>query len=190
MSQFSTEAIWSQLSSDLRRYLRRRVPDDHVADDLLQDTFMRVHRALGTLRDDERLLGWVYGIARNAVRDYHRRAGAGRLQPLVEEIEASNDPLAELRSQSSRWMGELVAELPETYREAVMLSEIEGLSQQEVADRLGLSVSGAKSRVQRGRALLREILDDCCAFQFDHAGRLMDCDPRPERRVCQDCGEE
>jgi RNA polymerase sigma-70 factor (ECF subfamily) len=69
-----------------------------------------------------------------------------------------------------------------------MLAEIEGLTQQQVADRLGLSLSGAKSRVQRGRALLRDVLDQCCTFQFDHAGRLMDCDPRPQRSVCKDCG--
>ena len=73
-SQPSTETIWVQLSSDLRRMNRRRVPDDHVADDLLQETFVRVHRHLPTLEDADRVAGWVYQIARNVVRDHHRKA--------------------------------------------------------------------------------------------------------------------
>ena len=69
------------------------------------------------------------------------------------------------------------------------MAEIEGLSQQEVADRLGLSLSGAKSRIQRGRAMLKGVLEQCCRFEFDTRGNLMDCDPKPDRKVCRDCGE-
>lgn len=87
-------------------------------------------------------------------------------------------------------MGEMIRELPEVYREAVQLSEIEGLSQQEVADRLGLSLSAVKSRVQRGRKMLKEILGQCCTYQLDHQGRVIDLDPRPGRKVCLDCGDD
>ena len=67
------------------------------------------------------------------------------------------------------------------------LSEIEGLQQQEVADRLGLSLSGAKSRIQRGRALLKGVLERCCHFEFDRRGNVMGYEPRPDRAVCRDC---
>jgi RNA polymerase sigma-70 factor (ECF subfamily) len=69
----TTDAIWLHLSSDLRRFIRRRISDDHVADDLLQETFMRVHRNIGTLQETERLTAWVYQIARNVVHDHHRK---------------------------------------------------------------------------------------------------------------------
>src|SRR5688572_24311154 len=72
-AQPTTDAIWTQLSSDLRRFIRRRVPDDHVADDLTQETFVRVHRNIGTLKEANRLAAWVYQIARNVVHDHHRR---------------------------------------------------------------------------------------------------------------------
>jgi RNA polymerase sigma-70 factor (ECF subfamily) len=75
------------------------------------------------------------------------------------------------------------------YRQAVQLSEIEGLPQQEVADRLGLSLSGAKSRIQRGRLMLKDELERCCRFEFDRRGNVMDYEPRPERTVCRNCGE-
>jgi RNA polymerase sigma-70 factor, ECF subfamily len=190
MAPLSTESIWSHLSLDLRRFIRRRVPDDHLADDLLQDTFVRIHRSLATLHEEERFAAWVFQIARNAIRDHFRRIPACERLPGDDIAETADEPLDELLCRVSEWMPGLIAQLPEHYREAITLSEIEGLTQQVVADRLGITLSGAKSRVQRGRALLREILDRCCAFQFDHAGRLMNCEPRPDRRVCKDCGDE
>jgi RNA polymerase sigma-70 factor (ECF subfamily) len=87
-------------------------------------------------------------------------------------------------------MEELIGQLPETYREAVRLSEIEGLSQQAVAERLELSLSGGKSRIQRGRAMLREVLDQCCHFEFDRRGNLVEVDPKPNRQGCKGCDRD
>ncbi len=79
----------------------------------------------------------------------------------------------------------MIQRLPETYREAVILSEIKGLTQKEVAQMQGTSLSGAKSRVQRGRALLKEMLADCCRLEFDHKGRL--CDYERKDKACDAC---
>jgi RNA polymerase sigma-70 factor (ECF subfamily) len=187
-SQPSTEAVWSLLSADLRRFIRSRVSDDHVADDLLQESFVRVHRSIGTLQETDRLAAWVYRIARNVIIDHRRRAAnpaaaLGNTDPVAEP----DDRLCGLRCQGAGWLDELIRSLPDGYREAVQLTEIEGHSQQEVADRLGLSLSCAKSRVQRGRAMLRDALDRCCRFEFDGRGNLMDYEPRPDRKVCRDC---
>jgi RNA polymerase sigma-70 factor, ECF subfamily len=70
--------------------------------------------------------------------------------------------------------------LPENYREAVILSELKGLTQKEVARLQGTSLSGAKSRVQRGRSLLKNMLAECCRLEFDHRGRLCDYEPKGE----------
>jgi RNA polymerase sigma-70 factor (ECF subfamily) len=189
-SQPSTEAIWKHLSADLRRFIRRRVPDDHVADDLLQETFVRVHRHLSALEDADRMAAWVYQIARNVIRDHHRKAtnpvvGLADADP-VDEAEDCRD---QLRCPGAGWLDELIRSLPDGYREAVQLGEIEGLSQQELADRLGLSLSGAKSRVQRGRAMLKGVLEACCHFEIDSRGNVTDYDPKPDRTVCRDCGD-
>ena len=189
-SQPSTESLWTHLSADLRRFIRRRVPDDHVADDLLQETFLRVHRHLPALADADRVAAWVYRIARNVVSDHHRKAAT----PVValadtDPVDEAEDCRDELRCRGAGWMEEMIRSLPEGHREAVRLAEIEGLSQQEVADRLGLSLSGAKSRVQRGRAMLKGALEECCHFEIAGRGRVMDYDPKPDRTVCRDCGE-
>ena len=186
--QPSTDTIWAHLSTELRQFIRRRVSDDHAADDLLQETFLRIHRNLGTLRDSDRLAAWVYQIARNVVRDHHRKVtnstvALGDSDPSVDGDDHLNPP----RCRGADWLDEMIGTLPDGYREAVQLAEMEGLTQQEVAHRFGITLSGAKSRVQRGRAMLREALDECCTFQLDHAGRVMDCVPRPEQMVCSAC---
>lgn len=186
----STEAIWTRLSADLRRFIRRRVADDHVADDLLQETFLRVHRNVGTLREGDRVAAWVFQIARNAILDHHRRAA----NPAValgdtDPADEPDDPGCSLRCRGAGWLDEMIRSLPDGYREAVRLAEVGGLSQQAVAERLGLSLSGAKSRVQRGRAMLKDALDRCCRFEFDARGNMMDYVPRPERTVCRDCDQ-
>ena len=73
--QPTTDAIWTQLNADLRRFIRRRVSDDDIADDLLQETFVRVHRNIGTLKDEVRLAGWVYQIARSVIHDHWGASG-------------------------------------------------------------------------------------------------------------------
>ncbi len=186
-TQPTTDAIWSHLRLDLWQFIRRRVPNDHVADDLLQETFMRVHRNIGSLQDSERLASWVYQIARNVVHDHHRIA----MKSTVALADAENvgddvdDPRPGCRSTG--WLPEMVQSLPDGYREAVQMADIEQRSQQDVANRLGLSLSGAKSRVQRGRAMLKDVLQKCCSFEFDVRGRMMGCDPKTKKHACRDC---
>ena len=193
-AQPTTDAIWTQLSSDLRQFIRRRVSEDHAADDLLQETFMRVHRNIGTLQEADRLAAWVYQIARNVIHDYHRKAmhstvALADADPDADPADDSADQLSQPRCRGAGWLDEMIRLLPEGYRDAVQLAEIEGLPQQEVADRLDLSLFGANSRIQRGRAMLKGELEQCCRFEFDSRGNMMDYDPKPDRKVCRDCGE-
>ncbi|MCI0465246.1 MAG: RNA polymerase sigma factor SigZ [Gemmataceae bacterium] len=189
-AQPTTDAIWARLSADLRRFIRRRVADDHVADDLLQETFVRVHRNLPALQEADRLAAWVYQIARNVLHDHYRKAATTTVELAdADPADESDAHLSCLRGRAAEWLGEMVNQLPEGYRQAVQLSEIEGLPQQEVADRLGLSLSGAKSRIQRGRVMLKGVLEQCCHFEFDQRGNVMDYEPRPDRTVCRNCDE-
>jgi RNA polymerase sigma-70 factor (ECF subfamily) len=200
--KLSTEAVWRGLSADLRRFIRRRVSDDHVADDLLQETFVRIHRGLDALQEAKNLAAWVFQIARNVIRDHHRRAASTPRSLADVDVAADGDAfvseVAEGGGQNRRhhnlcqgadWLNELIRSLPEGYRVAVQLAEIDGLAHRDVATRLDLSLSGAKSRVQRGRALLKESLEQCCRFEFDVRGNAFDCAPRPGQKTCHRCSE-
>jgi RNA polymerase sigma-70 factor (ECF subfamily) len=184
----TTDAIWQRLGADLAQFIRRRVNDEHTADDLLQETFVRIQRGLDSLKDADRVAAWVYQIVRNVIAEHFRRPSSTP-QSLAEEVAAEVDGTRDLVCRAGSWLGKMVDELPDTYRDAVRLGELEGLSQQEVADRLGISLSAAKQRVQRGREQLRQMLDRCCTFERDHRGNVFDYEPLPHRTVCRDCGD-
>lgn len=180
-----TETVYEHMGDDLRRYLRRRLPDADAAEDVLQDVFVRVHNHLDTLDDDDALAGWLYRIASNRIADYYRKRSrqavlrdADAAATAADVDEGDEAEREALRNTVAGWIVSAIEELPGTYREAVRLAEIEGLTQAEIADRLGLSVSGAKSRVQRGRRLVRDSLVQCCHFHMDRLGRVFDAVPR------------
>lgn len=180
MSGLATDAVYAALAEDLRRWFARRAAPDQV-DDLLQETFARVHAHLPELRDAQRVGPWVFRIARGVYVDALRRAAP--LSPLEEEpAEAAQEPLIEPEALVAAWLPAMVQTLPEPYREALTLSELEGLSQAELARRLGLSASGARTRVQRGRKLLRGQLEACCEIARE-GGQVVDWTPK-ERCGC------
>ena len=179
----SSEAIWREFHTPLRAFIRRRVPDDQLADDLLQDVFLRIHSRIETLRDDTRLQAWIYQITRNAIADHYRAHPA--LAPLSDELPAPQLERDDLAEQLAPGIRQMLMTLPAVYREAFILTEVNGMSQVELARRLGISVSGAKSRVQRARAHLKRLLLECCHFEFDHLGGVVDYYPRID--CCRRC---
>ena len=179
----TTTEVWSQLKDRLLQFFLRRVAEPETAEDLLQETFMRIHKGIDTLNDTQRLNAWVFRIARNLLTDHYRRSA--RQDPQADEGEVPVEELADpadaqfsLASEIASWMPGTIAILPEKYRAAVRMFEIENRSQQEIADKLGLSLSGAKSRIQRGREQIRQGLEACCVFDRDSGGRPIDYEER------------
>ncbi len=160
----STERIWDLLSAKLRSFLLQRVSDEQVAEDLLQETFLRIHKRLDGINDKQRIAAWVFQIARNLVVD-HYRSKARVAAAMADDLEARTDEEGNLNELVMEWIPEMIAQLPDAYREAVELYELKGIPQQQIADQLGISLSGAKSRVQRGRAKLKSLLFECCSFE-------------------------
>ncbi len=179
----TTEDVWTAFSTQLRGYIRRQVRDDAAVEDILQEVFLRIHTQGATLRVEEKLAGWLYQVTRNAMMDYHRRRSSDRSEPLpvdaaerfaMPEVDDATDQRIQALLPCVRAM---VEALPQPYREALLLTEYEGLTQKALAERMGLSFSGAKSRVQRAREKLRSLLLACCHLEFDHAGRVIDYHP-------------
>jgi len=177
-----TRHAYRELEARLRPFVARRVSSSDV-DDVVQDAFLRVQQGLPALREEERFGPWVYQVARSAIAE-HRRTRARHPLAGVEPPEVPAEPPdAEEEGSAERALvlavAPFVAMLPSPYREALTLTELEGLTQREAADRLDLSLSGMKSRVQRGRARLRTMLELCCEIGLDARGRVITCDPRP-----------
>ncbi len=181
----NSETIWREYHDRLRAFIGRRVEDRAAADDVLQDVFVKVHAALPSLKEAARLEGWLFQIARNAVADHYRARRPSEALPEWLEQPAS-DPAQEARRELATCLRPMVDRLPEEYREAVTLAELEGLPQKEVSKRQGISLSGAKSRVQRGRAMVLKMLNDCCRLELDHRRRVVDYQ-RKKDGSCDGC---
>lgn len=173
--------IWERFSEDLGRFIHRRIANEQDAEDVLQDVFLKIHANINTLHNEEFVAPWIYRIARNTITDYYRSIKPTVELPETIQTETDNGDDEEVISQLATGLNELINELPEIYRQPLVLSEIEGMKQAEVAVHLGLSHSGAKSRIQRGRAMLKQALLDCCHFEFDRRGAVIDYYPR---QVC------
>lgn len=172
---------WQAHRAALHRFVLGRVRESDAAEDIVHDVLLRGWTQREKLRDEAKLLAWLHQMTRNAIVDHYRARKPS--EELPEELiapEEESDAVREL----APCLTPLIAKLPESYREAIELSEIEGLTQQETAQRLGITLSGAKSRVQRGRAKLQEMLLACCEVERDHRGAIVDFEPktRCERR--------
>ncbi|HSR17011.1 MAG TPA: RNA polymerase sigma factor SigZ [Ignavibacteriaceae bacterium] len=189
-----TEEIWENFCCRIKSFIRKRVSNASAAEDIFQDVFLKIHSKIDTLKDDTKIRSWVYQIAQNTIIDYYRKHKTDSLdiESLLvneqEEFEMSrNRPMAGIEiSEASEiseeekiasGLKEIAESLPEKYAQAILLVEFEGLSQTEFARILGISVSGAKSRVQRGRQLIKDALMRCCHFEFDKYGTIIDSRP-------------
>ncbi len=177
------EPHWRPFVEGLRRFIAGRVPSAHAAD-VLQDTLTRLHEAAPSLDDTDRAEAWVFSIARRAIADFYRKeerrpvdttvdrpddiADADNLAP---ENLADYDGVHDVHEEVLSWLRPMADELPEMYRCPLVMADFEGHTQQEVADELGLSLSGAKSRVQRARSKLGDLLKQCCDVEFGPEGR-------------------
>ena len=186
--QPTVEDLWRQFEASLRAFIGRRIADPYRADDVVSEVFLRIQRGLPALEDDERIAAWVFTIARNAVTDEYRRAGRRREELVaVPDDEMAGFPPADTDesdalSDLASCIRPLLQYLPDHHRRAVDLADLQGFSQTAAAAQEGISISGMKSRVQRGRRELRALLDECCAFTLDARGLPLEYLPT------DDCG--
>lgn len=187
----TTEHIWETYHIPLQGFIRKRLPDDATAEDVLQDVFLKIHQHLETLKDLNKLESWIFQITRHVLIDYYRRTKpmisleAPEAMQLPEEL-----PDDDMLSALFPCVRAMVNNLPAPDRQALMLTVYRGLTQKALSERLGLSFSGAKSRVQRAREKLKQQLLACCHFELDRRGHVIDYQARSqcctERTCCVD----
>jgi RNA polymerase sigma-70 factor (ECF subfamily) len=187
------EGAWHDLTRALRSYVGRRVSSAEDRDDLVQDVLLRVHRNLDGLKGRDAAGPWIYRIAHNAVIDHWRRKGrpapvsADEAEAAIAKLAISDNDGDRLQATLAAYVASLVPGLPSPYRETLDLTELQGLTNAEAARRLGISLSAVKSRVLRGRKLLREAVARCCEIEIGATGRVVDCTPSAEGSCGASC---
>jgi RNA polymerase sigma-70 factor (ECF subfamily) len=174
--------IWTKTQQELKSFVYRKVRDKALAEDIVQDVFLKVHAKLGQLKDTEKVSGWIYQITRNTITDYYRsksKSISSRDLDWDSDHQMLNDCV-------SSCLQEMLLTLPEKYREALELTELKNLSQTELALKLQISYSGAKSRVQRARQMLKERMEESYQIKMDSYGNVIVC----ENRVPCNCNQD
>ena len=146
----TTNDVWTQYSDDVKRFITSKVKDTAVSDDLLQDTFIKIHTKLHTLRDVTKLKSWVFSIARNSIMDYFK---ASKMTFEIANFESEATILEDKHTEQDCLRG-ILQSLPKKYRDPLFLSDIKGLKQAEVAAQLNQNLTTTKSQIQRARKLL------------------------------------
>jgi RNA polymerase sigma-70 factor (ECF subfamily) len=167
------EYLWKDFESRLRSFIYSKIPDKAVTEDILQDVFIRIHLKIDTLNDESKLKPWLYQITRNRIMDHYRKNKTvyQPLPTLTEPVEEDTDN--RVMDEAVQDMIGMMSDLPLEYCEALCLTELEGLSQKEYAEKIGIPYSSAKSRVQRSRKLLKDMLMRCCHYEFDKYGTIL-----------------
>jgi RNA polymerase sigma-70 factor (ECF subfamily) len=182
----STEGVWTELHANIRGFVGRRVREQADVDDIVQRVFLHVHRSLPTLRDTDKLHAWIYQTTRRAIADFYRspsqnrEVAIGSTDDFADGLarDESEEPGASATGELANCLKPLMRSLAATDQQALQMVEFDGLTQVDAAARLGLSVSGMKSRVQRARSHLRVALDDCCRIALDRRGGVIDYESR------------
>ena len=196
-----TERVWGELHTNIHGFVSRRVRQVADVDDIVQRIFLQVHRSLPTLREADRLHAWIYQVTRRAIADHYRAPVHRREVPAGAALDDVPDDLPEagragedepsVLQELAACLQPLLADLALVDQEALRLVEVDGQTQVEAARRLGLSVSGMKSRIQRARRRLRSAVEACCRVEVDRRGGLIAYEPRGGGR-CElrgsDCG--
>jgi len=164
---------------DLVRRLSGKIRDSAAREDLLQDIFVKFYLKIGNLSHHDNLCGYLYRITDNVVVDYYRQESrfVGATDESIFEKPVPVEAIDGQYQLANCCLCNIIDRMPPKYREALILTELEGRPQKEAASDLKISYSGFKSRVQRAREMLKEMILACCRYDFDKYGNIVGCCP-------------
>ena len=183
MTGISYETVYHEFDSKLRKFISNRISDRDLTEDILQNVYIKLHANINRLNDINHITAWLYKVTRNAIIDEHRRARP--TFELTDDFASPPNESPDLTAELASSVHMMLDCLEEDDRRVLLLADIQKMKQKNLAQELGISYSGAKSRVQRARQKLRKAFLDCCHFEFDHMGRAMGFQSN-----CDDCGNE
>ncbi|CAM1361182.1 RNA polymerase subunit sigma-70 [Tenacibaculum litoreum] len=178
----TTQQVWKKYADDVKHFILSKVKDSTVTDDILQETFIKVHTKLHTLNDITKLKSWIFTIARNTMMDYFKNTNQ---TVELKNFEAQTDIKEHEHTEKDCLRG-ILQSLPKKYRDPLFLSDIKGLKQQEVADTLKQNLPTTKSQIQRARKLIAQGFMDCCGFSLNEDGKLVgEIQDKEDCKVCK-----
>ena len=174
--------IYAQFHKSLLSFIRSRVRSLQDAEDILHDVFVRISANVNKLSEEEKLRAWIFAITRNAITDYYR-VNASRKDVAMDLATGENkeaEPDVDATQGLDLCIHNMIALLPDEYRDIIIDSELEGIRQKDLAKKYGMAYPSMRSRVQRGRERLKQLLYNCCHIETDRLGNVLEARRRSE----------
>jgi RNA polymerase sigma-70 factor, ECF subfamily len=162
---------WKNVQHELKAFVYKRVKDKALTEDIVHDVFLKVQGKIHQLKETEKLFGWIYQITRNTITDHYRK---NTRTINAKDIDWEASP-ANYNDCVSNALQELIPTLPEKYRVPLEMTELQNMSQLEVAEKLRLTYTAAKARVQRARQMLKNKIDELLIVKTDGYGNVIVC---------------
>ncbi len=181
--------ICNEFSSELYKYINSKVKNKYDTEDILQDIFLKIYINIDKLDDQSKLEAWLYKITKNTIIDYYRKkkdisVDVEKFEKGFEEDNYSDN----MNEEISKCLKKMIFELPKNYQEIIELYDMIGMKHKEISEKLGVTISCSKMRVQRAKTKLKEILLECCDFEIDSFGNILDY--KLKKTECKICGSE
>lgn len=164
-------ALWSEHKAALKNYIFKRIKDEDLSNDILQEVLLKVYSFCLKSSGIKNVKSWLYQIAHNAIVDHFRKEARNKKMEKNVEFLEEEENLA--FKEALEYINPLLNFLPKEYSVPLKMADLEGMKQAEIARNLNLSLSATKSRIQRGRDLLRAEFITCCHFETDATGGLL-----------------
>jgi len=168
-------SIHHQFHNVLYDYISARINNRDDAADILQEVFIKIATNLSSLTDGQKLKNWIFAIARNAIIDYYRKKANGNKTEITDKIiqELEAEPPTDTTKGLDKCLIAFIQKLPKEYREIIVDSELKGIKQKDLAEKYNLAYPSVRSRVQRGRTRLKDMLLNCCKIEADSRGNIL-----------------
>lgn len=176
-----------ELYKPLFSYVKKRINNREDAEDLTQEVFYKLSKS--NLDSVNSIQNWIYVIAKNTITDYYRKK-KNYTEDIAELYSSLDETIEDKVNELSKCVIPFIKDLPEEYRFLVTLSEIEGVSQKEIAEKLNMNYVTVRSKIQRGRKKLKGIFLDCCKITQGGKGSILDYEQKKKLENKNNCCDD
>ncbi|HTJ48598.1 MAG TPA: RNA polymerase sigma factor SigZ [Cyclobacteriaceae bacterium] len=184
--------IYIQFQGALLAFIQSKVKSKQDAEDILHSVFIKISNSIHKLSDQNKLQAWIFTITRNAVMDYYRMGSAAKIQTIDDKdfIGIIEEEFTDVTKGIDNCIHGMIDQLPEEYKNIIIDSELKGVKQKDLAEKYSMAYSSLRSRVQRGRDRLKQLLLNCCHIEADVYGNIIETrDKNNCEDSCQSCKE-
>lgn len=183
--------LYTAFHKTMLNYIKSKVSSKEDAEDILHNVFVKVFNTAETLPQKKKIADWIFIITRNAIYDHYRKQSVRKSEGMDEQFIANTpeEILPDTTHGLDQCIMRFIERLPEQDQHIMIAAELKGIRQKELAEQYSMPYSSLRSRVQRGREKLKQMLTDCCRIELDRRGNIVGATPNHPcaENICKSC---